>query len=55
MALFDAHMMRGAVENLFGYDITADGKRFLINTTGGSGVASTPMTVVANGNAGANK
>jgi hypothetical protein len=48
-------MVRAAVENLFGYAITADGKRLLINTTGGSGVASTPLTLVANGNAGANK
>jgi hypothetical protein len=28
------------------YDVTSDGKRFLINTAGGSGAASPPLTVV---------
>ena len=36
----------------FEYDVTADGKRFLINTTSASGVASSPpLTVVVNWNA----
>jgi Tol biopolymer transport system component len=47
--LFDAHMVHSAYNNLVQYDVTADGKRFLIDTTGGSGVAATqPLTVVTN-------
>ena len=36
---------------VFQYDVTADGKRFLI-TTAGSGAASPPLTMVTNWTAG---
>ena len=59
--LFDAHMVhRGGDLNLE-YDVTADGKRFLINTIAGSGAGSgggpgaasaPPLTVVTNWTAG---
>jgi hypothetical protein len=56
VALFDAHMAISANDNVFEYDVTADGKRFPINTTGGTGAAaSPPLTVVTNWNAGAKK
>ena len=51
MALFDAHMVHVLG---FEYDVTADGKRFLITTTG-SGAASPPLTVVTNWQAGVKK
>src|ERR1019366_1900042 len=51
MALFDTHMV--AADNAFNYDVTADGKRFLVATTGGPGAASSPpLTVVMNWTAG---
>jgi dipeptidyl aminopeptidase/acylaminoacyl peptidase len=52
--LFDAHMVHSAYNNLIQYDVTADGKRFLI-TTGASGTATPPLTVVTNWNAGLKK
>jgi len=54
-ALFDAHMATNVNSGLFEYDVTADGKRFLICTTIGSGAASPPLTVVTNWSAGAKK
>ena len=53
--LFDAHTVHPGTDVLFEYDVTADGKRFLINTTGGPGAASPPMTVVTNWTAGVKK
>jgi hypothetical protein len=54
--LFDAHMVHFSISNLIEYDVTADGKRFLIDTTGGSGAASSPpLMVVTNWNAGLKK
>jgi len=53
MALFSAHIMQGGTES-FEYDVTADGKRFLINTPSGPDAASTPLTVVTNWLAGLN-
>jgi serine/threonine protein kinase len=52
--LFDAHIVNSGNGNLFEYDVTSDGKRFLIDTTSaGSGAAATPpLTVVVNWNAG---
>jgi hypothetical protein len=51
--LFDAHMARGPTDSLVEYDVTADGERFLVNTTGGVGSeAAPPLTVVVNWNAG---
>ena len=55
VALFDAHMVPSTNNLLFEYDVTADGKRFLINTTGASGAASPPLTVVMNWQAGLKK
>jgi len=54
--LFDAHMASLQNGVLFEYDVTSDGKRFLIDTTGGaSGAASPPLTVVVNWNTGLKK
>jgi len=54
--LFDAHMAYLTPDVLFEYDITADGKRLLIHTTGGPGAAaSPPLTVVTNWTAGLKK
>jgi Tol biopolymer transport system component/predicted Ser/Thr protein kinase len=55
VALFDAHMVHRPAGGLIEYDVTADGKRFLINTTGGSGATSPPLTVVTNWTAGLRK
>jgi serine/threonine protein kinase len=56
VALFDAHMVHNTPDALFEYDVTSDGKRFLINTTTRSGVVSgQALTVVANWLAGAKK
>ncbi len=46
VALFDAHMASSTAAILFEYDVTADGKRFLIDTIGGSGATAPPLTVV---------
>jgi len=48
VVLFDAHIVPSPNNNVIEYDVTADGKRFLINTTGSSGAASPPLTVVTN-------
>ena len=55
--LFDAHMVHAVnFTEVFEYDVTADGKRFLINTTNRSGVVSgQALTVVTNWLAGAGK
>jgi len=56
VALFDAHMAHFAGERDFEYDVTADGKRFLINTSSGTGaVSAPPLTVVTNWLAGAKR
>jgi hypothetical protein len=56
VALFDAHTVHWANDFAFEYDVTADGKRFLINMTGGPGAASAPpLTVVTNWAAGLKK
>jgi hypothetical protein len=55
MALFDAHITSSNSGAFFQYDVTADGKRFLIATAVGSGAASTPLTVVTNWQAGVKK
>lgn len=54
VALFDAHMVH-SVTNELEHHVTADGKRFLIDTTSGSGAASPPLTVVTNWTAGLKK
>jgi eukaryotic-like serine/threonine-protein kinase len=49
VALFDAHIMREPGERYFEYDVTADGKRFLVNVAGiGGAVSAPPLTVVTN-------
>ncbi len=45
VALFDAHLSPSPANNEFEYDVTPDGKRFLITATGGSGAASPSLTV----------
>ena len=55
VALFDAHMVRSANASRIQYDVTADGKRFLISTTNASGATSPPLTVVTNWQAGLKK
>ena len=55
VALFDAHMVHSPTNNLIQYDVTTDGKRFLITTASGPGGASPPLTVVTNWNAGLKK
>jgi hypothetical protein len=53
--LFDAHMVHAGAD-AFEYDVTADGKRFLIATTGGPGAAAAPpLIVVTNWTAGLKK
>ena len=48
-ALFDAHLAHVGNDALFEYDVTADGKRFLINTTNTSASGSSPpLTVLLN-------
>jgi hypothetical protein len=55
VALFDAHMVPLSAGVGHEYDVTADGKRLLINTTGGPGAASPPLTMVTNWLAGLKK
>ncbi len=55
VALFDAHMANSFGTLTFEYDVTADGRRFLINTASGAGATSPPLTVVTNWNAGLKK
>ena len=51
--LFDSHVSTPTTElTLLQYDVTADGKRFLVVTTGLVGSPSAPLTVVVNWNAG---
>ena len=52
--LFDAHLVNFGVAQFFDYDVTADGKRFLLASAGmtnSSGSQSPPLTVVVNWNA----
>jgi hypothetical protein len=52
VVLFDSHIALSPNNDLIDYDVTADGKRFFINTTGGT---SPPLTVVKNWNASGKK
>jgi hypothetical protein len=52
MALFDPHITNTA--QLFQYDVTADGKRFLVDTNVAT-ASSVPLTVVVNWNTGQKK
>jgi hypothetical protein len=53
--LFDAHMVHQGADVNLEYDVTADGKHFLVDTTGGLGASSAPLTVVTNWAAGLKK
>jgi eukaryotic-like serine/threonine-protein kinase len=57
VALFESHILNvPGANNIYEYDVTADGKRFLVATTGASpAAASPPLTVVLNWNAGLKK
>jgi Tol biopolymer transport system component len=46
--LFDTHVVRAGNDTLFQYDVTADGKRFLINTNTSSAESTLVLTVVTN-------
>jgi Tol biopolymer transport system component len=48
VAMFDAHMARSTAGQAYAYDVTADGKRFLINTVDGGAGSAPPLTVVTN-------
>src|SRR5262249_44864528 len=54
--LFDSHMVPPGtnVDDVFRYDVTADGKRFLVVTNNPTAAAA-PLTVVVNWNAGLQK
>jgi hypothetical protein len=46
----------GGTSEFFRYDVTSDGRRFLVDTTGAAGAASSPpLTVVVNWKAGLKK
>jgi Tol biopolymer transport system component len=49
MPLFDSHIASNAETRAFQYDVTADGKRFLIATNTDATSATPPITVVVNG------
>jgi eukaryotic-like serine/threonine-protein kinase len=51
--LFDAHIAQGA-RYVYDYDVTADGKRFLV-TTNNAAASTLPLTVVVNWTAGLKK
>jgi hypothetical protein len=56
--LFDAHFPETPTNSLFEYDVTADGKRFLLDTVGpiGGGSVSVPLlNVVVNWDSGLKK
>jgi len=56
MALFDAHMAHDIQARYFEYDVTTDGKRFLINTASSAEATSSPLlTVVTNWDTGSRK
>jgi hypothetical protein len=50
VTLFDAHTVHPPIDTNFEYDVTADGKRLLINALSGPTAASSPLTVVVNWN-----
>jgi hypothetical protein len=53
--LFESHILATPQTNgVFQYDVTSDGKRFLVVTTN-SGATTPPLTVVVNWNAGLKK
>jgi hypothetical protein len=57
LALFESHILSTpGTSTVFQYDVTADGKRFLVNTVASTqGGASPPLTVWVNWTAGMKK
>jgi Tol biopolymer transport system component len=53
--LFDTHLARPPGNVPFEYDLTADGKRFLVNTTGSRSTSTAFLNVVVNWDAGPKK
>jgi hypothetical protein len=54
--LFEAHLAQGVFQDaMFEYDVTADGKRFLLNTVAGGSASTLLLNVVLNWNAGLRK
>jgi hypothetical protein len=54
-ALFGAHLAQFATIPLFEYDVTSDGKRFLLNTIASGPTSATLLNVVVNWDAGLKK
>ena len=54
--LFEAHLAQGAFQDaVFEYDVTADGKRFLVNTVAAGSASTLLLNVVLNWDAGRRK
>jgi serine/threonine protein kinase/Tol biopolymer transport system component len=53
--LFEAHLAQAAASVLPEYDVTADGKRFLIDTAGGDSASAPFLNVVVNWDTGSRK
>jgi hypothetical protein len=53
--LFQAKLARAASNLLFEYDVTADGKRFLLDTVASGLASAPPLTVAVNWDAGLKK
>jgi len=58
MPMFDTHIATNTVTSAFQYDVSADGKKFLVTTDASSAASTTtpatpPLTVVLNWNPGA--
>jgi hypothetical protein len=55
-SLFEAHLAQNAIQNAtFEYDVTADGRRFLLNTVAGGSTSTLLLNVVLNWDAGLKK
>ena len=53
MPLFESHIVEAGAFLTFQYDVTADGKRFLVDTN--TAASAPPLTVVVNWTAGLKK
>jgi Tol biopolymer transport system component len=53
--LFETRLVRSPVNPLFEYDVTADGKRFLVNSVAGRSPSASLLNVVVNWDAGLKK
>jgi hypothetical protein len=53
--LFETHIAVNPTTGAFQYDVTADGKRFLVTTNVSAAAAAPPLTVVVNWTAGLKK